>query len=149
MQHLFEVVEDKQHEVDRVLEIYLKNRVSDMMYQAHVDSIKVYNAKRDQILDDTLARPIEHEYEQYFGWPAKWCNDEVWPELCCFWCSEEFKINRKRGQACRLSGEDTTQNHGGSRPFTETQHVLVSSVISFAATIEYARSLLFIHFAGS
>ena len=78
-----------------------------------------------------------------------WCNDEVWPELCRYWCSEEFKINRKRGQACRLSGEDTAQNHGGSRPFTETQQVLVSFVISFAAIIEYARSLLFIHFAGS
>ena len=69
MQRLFEVVEDKQHEVDRVLEIYLKNRVSDMMCQARVDSVKVYYAKRDQILDDTLARPIELEYEQYLdGW---------------------------------------------------------------------------------
>ena len=65
MQRLFEVAEDKQQEADRVLEIYLKKRVSDVMYQARVDSVKVYYAKRDQILDDTLARPIELEYEQY------------------------------------------------------------------------------------
>ena len=45
MQHLFEVAEDKQQEADRVLEIYLKKRVSDVMYQACVDSVKVYYAK--------------------------------------------------------------------------------------------------------
>ena len=136
MQRLFEVVEDKQHEVDRVLEIYLKNRVSDMMYQARVDSVKVYYAKRDQILDDTLARPIELEYEQYLDGRLKWCDDEVWPKLCRYWCSEEFKIKRRRGQACRLSCEDAAQNHRGSGPFTETQQVLVSFVTSFVATIE-------------
>jgi len=45
MQRLFEVAEDKQQEADRVLEIYLKKRVSDVMYQARVDSVKVYYAK--------------------------------------------------------------------------------------------------------
>ena len=136
MQRLFEVAEDKQQEADRVLEIYLKKRVSDVMYQARVDSVKVYYGKRDQILDDALARPIELEYEQYLDDRLKWCNDEVWPKLCRYWCSEEFKIKRRRGQACRLSCEDAAQNHGGSRPFTETQQVLVSFVTSFVVTIE-------------
>jgi len=45
MQRLFEVAEDKLQEADRVLEIYLKKRVSDVMYQACVDSVKVYYAK--------------------------------------------------------------------------------------------------------
>ena len=58
MQRLFEVVEDKQHEADRVLETYLKKRVSDMMYEARVGFIKVYYMKWDQILDDALAHPI-------------------------------------------------------------------------------------------
>jgi len=136
MQRLFEVAEDNQQEADHVLEAYLKKRVSDVMYKSCVDSVKVYYGKRDQILDDALACPIELEYEQYLDGRLKWCNDEVWPKLCRYWCSEEFKINRKRGQACRLSGEDTAQNHGGSRPFTETQQVLVSFVTSFVATIE-------------
>jgi len=61
-----------------------------------VDSVKVYHGKRDQILDDTLAHPIKLEYEQYLdGW-LKLFNDEVWPKLCHYWCSEEFK-KRKRG----------------------------------------------------
>ena len=136
MQCLFEVAEDKQQEADRVLEIYLKKRVSDVMYQARVDSVKVYYVKRDQILDDTLARPIELEYGQYLdGW-LKWCDDEVWPKLYRYWCLEEFKRKRKRGQACRLSCEDSAQNRGGSRPFTETQQVLVCSVMSFVGPIE-------------
>ena len=82
----------------------------------------MHHGKRDQILDDTLAHPIKLEYEQYLdGW-LKLCNDEVWPKLCHYWCLEEFK-KRKRGQDCRLSCEDDAQNHGGLRPFTETQQV--------------------------
>ena len=136
MQRLFEVAEDNQQEADRVLVTYLKKRVSNVMYQARVDSVKVYYEKRDQILDDALARPIELEYEQYLDGRLKWCNDEVWPKLCRYWCSEEFKRKRKRGQACRLSCEDSAQNRGGSRPFTETQQVLVCSVMSFVGPIE-------------
>ena len=136
MQRLFEVAEDNQQEANRVLVTYLKKRVSNVMYQARVDSVKVYYEKRDQILDDALARPIELEYEQYLDGRLKWCNDEVWPKLCRYWCSEEFKRKRKSGQACRLSCEDSAQNRGGSRPFTETQQVLVSFVTSFVATIE-------------
>ena len=136
MQRLFEVAEDNQQEADRVLVTYLKKRVSNVMYQARVDSVKVYYGKRDQILDDALARPIELEYEQYLDGRLKWCNDVVWPKLCRYWCLEEFKIKQRRGQACHLSCEDTAQNHGGSRPFTETQQVLVSFVTSFVVTIE-------------
>ena len=136
MQRLFEVAEDNQQEANRVLVTYLKKRVSNVMYQARVDSVKVYYEKRDQILDDALARPIELEYEQYLDGRLKWCNDEVWPKLCRYWCSEEFKRKRKRGQACRLSCEDYAQNRGGSRPFTEIQQVLVCSIMSFVGPIE-------------
>ncbi|CAO2190482.1 unnamed protein product [Urochloa humidicola] len=122
---LFEVAEEDKEEADRVLENYLKKRVKDMMYQARVDAVKeFYRQHRGQKLDDTLARPIELEYGQYIKGKLKWCNDEVWPELCRLWCSLDFLKKRKRGQLCRLSSEDTAQNHGGSRPFTETQQVL-------------------------
>ncbi|CAO2176069.1 unnamed protein product [Urochloa humidicola] len=94
------------------------------MYQARADSVKAYYEKNDQILDDTLACPIELEYEQYLEGRLKWCNDEVWPELYRYWCSEDFLMARKKGQQCRLSSEDNAQNHGGSRPFTQTQQVL-------------------------
>ncbi|CAN6373435.1 unnamed protein product [Urochloa humidicola] len=80
--------------------------------------------KKGQKLDDTLARPILLEYEQYLEGRLPWCNDEVWPELCRYWCSADFLSKRKIGQACHLGGEDNAQNHGGSRPFTHTQQVL-------------------------
>lgn len=122
---LFEVEDDLQEEADRVLEKYLQKRVRDMMYQARVDAVKLYHRKRGQEIDDTLARPIELEYEQYMDGQLKWCNDEVWPELCTYWCSKDFKVKRRRGQVARSSSEDIAQNHGGSRPFIETQQVLV------------------------
>uniref|UniRef100_A0A0A9EYF9 Uncharacterized protein n=1 Tax=Arundo donax TaxID=35708 RepID=A0A0A9EYF9_ARUDO len=34
-----------------------------MMYQARVDSVKVYHRNQGQKFDDALARPIELEYE--------------------------------------------------------------------------------------
>lgn len=118
-------VED-QEEADRVLENYLRKRVRDMIHQARVDAVKVYYHKmQNQTLDDALARPIELDYEQYMHGQLEWCKDEVWPYLCSYWCSDDFKLKRKRGQECRLRAEEIAQNHGGSRPFTETQQVLV------------------------
>uniref|UniRef100_K4AIR3 Uncharacterized protein n=1 Tax=Setaria italica TaxID=4555 RepID=K4AIR3_SETIT len=74
---LFEVPDHLQEQADRVVETYLQKRVRDMMYQAHVDAVKVYY--------------------------------------------RDFKLKRKRGQDARLNSDDTAQNHGGSRPFIETQ----------------------------
>lgn len=125
MQRLFEVEEHLQVEADRVLDIYLKKRVRDMMHQARLDCVKAYYRKRDESINDTLARAIELEYEQYKVGRLNWIDDAVWPVLCAYWCSEEFKTKRKTGQECRSSSDDIAQNHGGSRPFTETQQVLV------------------------
>jgi hypothetical protein len=126
MQRLFQVSEEDQEEADHVLENYLKKTVRDMMYQAHVEAVKeYYRIILKQDLDDKLAHSIELEYEQYLRGKIKWCDAEVWPELRCYWCSEEFKVKRKRGQNARLNSEDIAQNHGGSRPFTEIQQVLV------------------------
>ena len=126
MQRLFQVNEEDQAEADRVLDNYLKKKVRDIMYQARVDCVKAYYRKRGESLDDTLARTIELEYEQYKVVRLDWFNDAVWPVLCHYWCSEEFKTKRKIGQECRFSSDDIAQNHGGSRPFPKTQ-VLVCS----------------------
>jgi hypothetical protein len=122
---LFRVEEEDQAEADRVLDEYLKKRVRDMMYQARVDCVKQYYGKIGESLDDTLARTIELEYEQYKEGRLKWFSDAVWPVICVYWCSEEFKAKRKIGRECRFSSNDIAQNHGGSRPFTETQQYLV------------------------
>jgi len=65
MQRLFEVEERLQVEADRVLDIYLKKRVWDMMHQARLDCVKAYYRKRDESINDAIARTIELEYEQY------------------------------------------------------------------------------------
>uniref|UniRef100_K4AKG0 Uncharacterized protein n=1 Tax=Setaria italica TaxID=4555 RepID=K4AKG0_SETIT len=70
-----------QEEADRILETYLQKRVRDMMYQARVDVVKVYY----------MARSIELEYQQYMDGKPNWCDDQVWPKLCAYWCSKDFK----------------------------------------------------------
>lgn len=66
MQRLFEVPKDEQQEADRVLDTYLKKRVRDMIHQSRVDCVKMYYClEKDEVIDDTLARPIELEYNQY------------------------------------------------------------------------------------
>ncbi|KAG0513735.1 hypothetical protein BDA96_10G127900, partial [Sorghum bicolor] len=112
---LFEVEERLQVEVDRVLDIYLKKRVWDMMHQARLDCVKAYYRKRDESINDAIARTIELEYE----YRLDWFNDAVWPILCAYWCSEEFKTKRKIGQECRSSFDDIAQNHGGYRPLQQ------------------------------
>ncbi|CAN6335189.1 unnamed protein product, partial [Urochloa humidicola] len=94
-----------------------------MMYQGRVEAVKAYYKTLNQELDDKLARPIVLEYEQYLKGKVSWCTPEVYPELCRYWCSKEFLDARMRGQNARLNS-DAVQNHGGSRPFTETQQVL-------------------------
>ncbi|CAL5091424.1 unnamed protein product [Urochloa decumbens] len=95
-----------------------------MMYQLRVAAVKRYYRNKDQPIDHKLACTIELEFDQYMEGQIKWCNDEVWPELCAYWCSQDYKDKRKIGQDCRLGSDDTAQNHGGSRPFIETQQVL-------------------------
>jgi hypothetical protein len=79
MQRLFEVSIEDQAEADRVLEKYLKKRVRDLMYQAHVDYVKEYyrDPNTFNTIDDAQARPIQLQYEQYLASRLKWCNDEV------------------------------------------------------------------------
>ncbi|CAL4896303.1 unnamed protein product [Urochloa decumbens] len=74
-----------------------------------------------------MARGIRHARNNRSAGKIKWVDDEVWPELCRYWCSQDFLKQRKRGQLARLAGlnsDDIAQNHGGSRPFIETQQVL-------------------------
>ncbi len=112
-------------EADRVLENYCRRKVKDILYQLRVDAVKMYYDKQGEVIDDTLARPRELEYEQYLDNRVEWCNEEAWPQLCRYWCSQTFKKKRKIGQESRLKSADIAQNHGGSRPFVETQQFLV------------------------
>jgi hypothetical protein len=131
MQLLFQVAAGDQQEADCVLEGYLKKRVKDMMYQVRVDAVKEYYREIKHIeIKDAVACHIDLDYEQYKLGKLEWLNDEVWLYLCAYWCSDEFKLKRKRGQTSRSSNEDIAQNRGGSRPFTETQ-VLVCMCIFF------------------
>ena len=127
MQRLFEVSIDDQAEADRVLEKYLKKRVKDLLSQSCVDCVKEYYRDPNTLetIDDAHARPIQLQYEQYLAGRLKWCSDEVWPRLCAYWCTDDFKLKRARAQECRFKSQDIAQNHGGSRPFTETQQFLV------------------------
>jgi hypothetical protein len=53
----------------------------------------------------------------------------VWLELCLYWCSKHFFLaQQRRGEKARLLDSDIAQNHGGSRPFTETQHIHVNLI---------------------
>ena len=132
MQRLFQVAAGDQKDADCVLEGLLKKRVKDMMYQVRVDAVKEYYREIKHIeIKDAVACHIDLEYEQYKQGKLEWLNDEVWLLLCAYWCSDEYKVKRKRGQTSRLSNEDIAQNRGGSRPFTETQQVLVCTCIFF------------------
>ena len=132
MQRLFQVAAGDQQDADCVLEACLKKRVRNMMYQVRVDAVKEYYREIKHIeIKDTVACHIDLEYEQYKQGKLEWLNDEVWLLLCAYWCSDEYKVKRKRGQTSRSSNEDIAQNRGGSRPFTETQQVLVCTCIFF------------------
>jgi len=92
-----------------------------MMYQVRVDVVKEYYREiKHREIKDAIACHIDLEYEQYKQAKLKWLNDEVWLLLCAYWCSDVYKVKRKRGQASRSSSEDIAQNRGGSRPFRDT-----------------------------
>jgi len=97
MQRLFEVSIEDQGEADRVLEKNLKKRVKDLMYQACVDCVKeYYRDPSGNTINDAQARPIQLLYEQYLAGRLKWCNDEVYPKLCAYWCTDDFKVKQAR-----------------------------------------------------
>ena len=119
---MFEVSIEVQGEVDRVFDKYLKKRVKDLMYQARVDCGKeYYRDPNGNTIDDAHTRPIDPQYEQYLAGRLKLCNDEVWPKLCAYWCTDDFKVKQARAQECRFKSQDIAQNHRGSSPFTKTQ----------------------------
>jgi len=131
MHRLFQVAAGDQQDADFVLEGLLKKRLKDMMYQVHVDAVKQYYREIEHIeIKDVVACHIDLEYEQYKQGKLEWLNDEVWL-LCAYWCSDDYKVKRKREQTARSSNEDIAQNRGGSRPFTVTQQVLVCMCIFF------------------
>ena len=116
---------------DRNLETYLFKRVSDMMYQAHLDTVKLYFSKKKEDCDDKRARTIELTEEQYLTCKLDWCSKEVWTKLSHYWTTDEYKEKRMKAQAARLKSEDVAQNRGGSRPWGETQQLLVQNPCAF------------------
>lgn len=120
----FEVTESNRVEADRILESYVRKKVKDNMYQARVDAVKIYYDGQGEELDDKLACAIELTLEQYLASRVDWFSPTVWPHICSYWCSNEFKEARHRGQRSRLQSEDVAQNRGGSRPFTEYRQYL-------------------------
>lgn len=130
MQNAFCVSEADKVEAGRVLENYAAKSVRQMMYQLRVDSVKVYHDKIGEQIDDALACPKELEVDEYKDGPVDWCRDNGFSYLADYWCTEEFKAKRKRGQQARLNSEDVAQNRGGSRPFTETQQYMVPYLFS-------------------
>jgi hypothetical protein len=133
MQCLFQVAIEDQQEVDRVLEKCLKKRVKDMMYQVRVDAIKeYYRETKDTEIKDVVLCHIDLEYEQYKQGKLNSLNDEVWLLLCAYWCSDEYKVKSKRGQASCSSSEDIAQNRGGhSQRHNKYWYACVHSLVSF------------------
>jgi hypothetical protein len=125
LQRLFEVTEPNRAGANRILEGCARRKVKDIMYQARVDAVKIYYDDQGEELDDTLACSRELTLEQYLASRVDWFSPTVWPHICRYWCSNEFKQARARGQASRLKSLDVAQNRGGSRPFSETRQYLV------------------------
>ncbi|KAM0900966.1 hypothetical protein ACQ4PT_020280 [Festuca glaucescens] len=121
---LFEVTEPNRAEANHILEGCARRKVKDNMYQARVDAVKIYYDDQGEELDDKLACSRELTLEQYLASRVDWFSPTVWPHICRYWCSKEFKQARSRGQASRLKSLDVAQNRGGSRPFTETRQYL-------------------------
>ena len=120
----FEVAEANRVEADRILESYARRKVKDILYQARVDAVKIYYDDQGEELDDKLACARELTLEQYLASRVDWFSPTVWPHICSYWCSKEFKEARRRAQKSRLQSEDVAQNRGGSRPFTECRQFL-------------------------
>lgn len=106
--------------VDRNLDGYLVKRVSDLIYQAHLDVVKIH-AK----CDDSQACTLHLTEQEYIESRLDWCARDAWDFLSNYWTIEWYKERRKVAHASRLNSEDAPQNRGGSRPFGETQQLLV------------------------
>lgn len=124
-------------EADRILESYARRKVKDILYQARVDAVKIYYDDQGEELDDKLACARELTLEQYLASRVDWFSPTVWPHICSYWCSKEFKEARCRGQKSRLQSEDVAQNRGGSRPFTEYRQFLVRHELNIHFTTIY------------
>ena len=108
----------------RNLETYLVKRVSDVMYQACLDAVKLH-----ENCTDDVAKTIELTEEQYLECKLDWCTTEAWSLLAKHWTSKEYKVKRVAAQASRLKSDDVAQNRGSSRPWGETQQFLVCRVL--------------------
>ncbi|PNT64467.1 hypothetical protein BRADI_4g29041v3, partial [Brachypodium distachyon] len=106
---LFTVANEHKREAARVLENYCKKRVRNIMYQVHVDVVKLHYENQGEILDDTLACRRELSENEYLN-----------ARIEC----DEFKEKRSKAQDSRLSNVDVAQNRGGSRSFAETQQFI-------------------------
>lgn len=95
-----------------------------MMYQARVEAMKKYYYDRDEKCDDTRARGEELTEAQYLDCRLEWCSADAWALLALYWTSPGYKEKekRRRAQESRLNSEDSNQNRGGSRNFSETHN---------------------------
>ncbi|KAG2583731.1 hypothetical protein PVAP13_6KG237000, partial [Panicum virgatum] len=117
---LFSVHRNDMRKASRNLETYLVKRVSDVMYQARLDAVKLH-----ENCTDDVAKTIELTEEQYLECKLDWCTTEAWSLLAKHWTSKEYKVKRVAAQASRLKSDDVAQNRGSSRPWGETQQFLV------------------------
>lgn len=120
MQRVFNVSRADVRKADHNLDEYLRKRVSDLMYQALLDAVKFHEE-----CDDNQARNIHLTEEEYINSKLSWCSQDAWSYLSKYWASERYMEKRKIAQASRLKSKDCAQNRGGSRPFAETQQLLV------------------------
>jgi len=117
---VFKVSRADVRKADHNLDAYLMKRVSDLIYQTRLDAVK-FHAK----CNDNEARDIHLTEEEYINSKLEWCAQDAWYFLSKYWASERYMEKRKVAQASRLKSEDAAQNRGGSRPFGETQQLLV------------------------
>jgi hypothetical protein len=85
-----------------------------------LDAVK-FHAK----CDENQACTIHLTEEEYINSKLPWCAQDAWCYLSKYWASERYMEKRKIAQASRLKSKDVAQNRGGSRPFVETQQLLV------------------------
>jgi len=100
-----------------------------MVYQLRLEAVKMYFHKRKEACDDTRAHTIELTEEQYLTCWVEWCNKAVWAWFSKYWTSDEYKRKRLKAQESSKNYEDTAQNRGGSRNFSETQQLLVQEIL--------------------
>ncbi|KAL6660880.1 hypothetical protein ACP70R_000264 [Stipagrostis hirtigluma subsp. patula] len=122
--NLFTVSLQDRRKADRNLENYLVKRITNLMYQARLDGVKLYYDKRKEPCDDKRARTIQLTEAQYLTCKLDWISKDAWAYLSHYWTTDLYKKKRKAAQEARLKSEDVAQNRGGSRPWGETQQML-------------------------